>query len=135
MHDRYTIVRTTTEVLHADFKAKKLSLEDFMTAAYIISEVKEPEDLMQALLIFKDQFQSFADALLILESQEREEFEYLLKLAIPKILLERPELANQILEFAQDKKVDMDDLEKQFPEALMYFREAQNAKKKQGDQE
>lgn len=123
MQDRYTIVYTTTKILHEDFKAKRLKLEDFLAAAFIISEVKEPEDLMAALLVFKDKYPSFADALTVLEQEEREEFEHLLKLAIPKIMMEKPELAGAILDFAQDKKVDMDDLEEKFPEALVYFRE------------
>jgi hypothetical protein len=121
MQDRSTIVQTTTKLLHEDFKAKKISLEDFMAAAYVISEVKDPEDLMAALLIFKEKYSCFGDALNMLEQEEREEFEHLLKLAIPKIMLEKPELASKVLEFAQDRKVDMDDLEEKFPEAVAYF--------------
>ena len=128
MQDRFTIVKTTTELLHSDFQAKKISLEDFMAAGFLLSEVKQPEDLMAALLIFKDRFSCFADALTILEQEEREEFEHLLKLAIPKIMLDNPELASKVLEFAQDRKVDMDDLEEKFPEAVKYFREFENQK-------
>ena len=125
MHDRFTIVETTTKLLHEDFKAKKMSVEDFAAATFILSEVTKPEDLMTALLVFGDTYSSFGEALIVLEQEEREEFEHLLKLAIPKIMLEKPELASKVLEFAQDRKVDMDDLEEKFPEAVAYFKKFQ----------
>jgi len=125
MQDRFTIVETTTKLLHEDFKAKKMSVEDFAAATFILSEVTKPEDLMTALLVFGDTYSSFGEALIVLEQEEREEFEHLLKLAIPKIMLEKPELASKVLEFAQDRKVDMDDLEEKFPEAVAYFKKFQ----------
>lgn len=128
MQDRFTIVETTTKLLHEDFKAKKMSVEDFAAATFILSEVTKPEDLMTALLVFGDTYSSFGDALIVLEQEEREEFEHLLKLAIPKIMLEKPELASKVLEFAQDRKVDMDDLEEKFPEAVAYFKKFQEEK-------
>ena len=128
MQDRFTIVETTTKLLHEDFKAKKMSVEDFAAATFILSEVTKPEDLMTALLVFGDTYSSFGEALIVLEQEEREEFEHLLKLAIPKIMLEKPELASKVLEFAQDRKVDMDDLEEKFPEAVAYFKKFQEEK-------
>ena len=125
MQDRFTIVHTTTKLLHEDFKAKKMSVEDFAAATFILSEVTKPEDLMTALLVFGDTYSSYGEALIVLEQEEREEFEHLLKLAIPKIMLEKPELASKVLEFAQDRKVDMDDLEEKFPEAFAYFKKFQ----------
>jgi hypothetical protein len=110
-----------TNVLREDLKSKKISVLELSAATYLLSKADDAQELMSILVIFEDKYPSFHEALEQARSEDREKFEHNLKLLVPKVLQKDPVLAAKVVEFAQNKDIDMQDVVEEFPQVKEFL--------------
>mgnify|MGYP005643713497 CR=1 FL=1 len=110
-----------TNVLREDLKSKKISVLELSAATYLLSKADDAQELMSILVIFEDKYPSFHEALEQARSEDREKFEHNLKLLVPKVLQKDPALAAKVVEFAQNKDIDMQDVVEEFPQVKEFL--------------